>query len=584
MSDIFISYARSTEAVAKAVGDQLVAAGHQVWRDDELPAHRSYSDVIEERLEQAKAVVVLWSAEAARSQWVRAEADIARNRGTLVQMSVDGTTPPIPFNQIQCADLNGWSGNDDHSGWKKVLDSVRSLTGSAEQELVVRQKRAGTQAMRVLVLPFENMSDDSEQEYFSDGISEDIITDLSKVSSLDVVARNRAFSFKNKSVDVEQLADDLGVTHVVEGSVRKGPGRVRITAQLTDAINESQLWADRFDRELDDIFVIQDEISKAIVSALRLKLLPKEKKAIESRGTSSSEAYDLYLLARQHWINGYGVDKRSMEIAVRICQRAVALDDNYAKAWGLMALAQMRLRMTYDVEIDPEPATARALELDPENVEAMCAKAVLLAGEDKREEAGELLAKALEIDPNSFEAHKEAAREFFQTGNLDRAIEHYELALTLLEEDHHGPAMLVTCYKAKGDRENEIRAAKISIERCEKCIARDPSNGSALGLGVYCLAAIGDNARAKQWIERALLIDPDNVMMRYNLACTLVCEMDDNDKAIEVLEPFFAKIARESLIHCEVDPDMDKIRDDPRFQKMLAEAKERTGKEKIATK
>ncbi|RZV51289.1 MAG: toll/interleukin-1 receptor domain-containing protein, partial [Sphingomonadaceae bacterium] len=122
MSDIFISYARSTEEVAKAVGQQLVAAGHKVWRDDELPAHRSYSDVIEERLEQAKAVVVLWSAEAARSQWVRAEADIARNRGTLVQMSVDGTTPPIPFNQIQCADLNGWSGNDDHAGWKKVLD------------------------------------------------------------------------------------------------------------------------------------------------------------------------------------------------------------------------------------------------------------------------------------------------------------------------------------------------------------------------------------------------------------------------------------------------------------------------------
>ena len=111
MADIFVSYGRSTEAQAQQVAETLRAAGYGVWRDDELPAHRSYSDVIEERLRAAKAVVVLWSAEAARSQWVRAEADIAREAGTLVQLTIDGTLPPIPFNQIQCADLNGWSGD-----------------------------------------------------------------------------------------------------------------------------------------------------------------------------------------------------------------------------------------------------------------------------------------------------------------------------------------------------------------------------------------------------------------------------------------------------------------------------------------
>lgn len=171
MSEIFISYARSTEPVAQTVGELLRAAGHKVWRDDELPAHRSYSEVIEERLHAAKAVVVLWSAEAIRSQWVRAEADIARGAGTLVQMSVDGATPPIPFNQIQCADLNGWSGNADHPGWTKVDDSIRSLCGTPQESETERPGHKKSKAMRVIVLPFANMSDDAEQEYFSDGIS-----------------------------------------------------------------------------------------------------------------------------------------------------------------------------------------------------------------------------------------------------------------------------------------------------------------------------------------------------------------------------------------------------------------------------
>src|SRR3954463_10433550 len=130
MSEIFISYARSDEQQAKSVADALTAAGYSAWRDDELPAHRPYAEVIEERLKGAKAVVVLWSAEAAKSQWVRAEADTARAAGTLVQAIVDTTIPPLPFNQIQCADLQGWSGDRSATGWRKVQASVEALAGS----------------------------------------------------------------------------------------------------------------------------------------------------------------------------------------------------------------------------------------------------------------------------------------------------------------------------------------------------------------------------------------------------------------------------------------------------------------------
>ena len=149
------------------------------------------------------------------------------------------------------------------------------------------------------MLPFANMSGDAEQEYFSDGISEDITTDLSKVSALEVVARNTAFTFKGRSVDICEIARTSSVSHVLEGSVRKAGGRVRISAQLIDGTTGRHLWADRFDRELTDIFALQDEISNAIVQALKVKLLPEEKEAIENRGTTNPEAYDLYLIARQ---------------------------------------------------------------------------------------------------------------------------------------------------------------------------------------------------------------------------------------------------------------------------------------------
>ncbi|MGH6658602.1 MAG: TIR domain-containing protein, partial [Sphingomicrobium sp.] len=293
MTEVFISYARSDEPQAQRVAEALRGLGHQVWRDDDLPAHRAYSEVIEERLKAADAVVVLWSAEAAGSQWVRAEADSARSAATLVQASLDGCIPPLPFNQIQCADLNGWQGEDSAPGWRKLLASVQALAPAPAAAERPTRRRGGQVA--ICVLPFVNMSGDPEQEYFSDGISEDITTDLSQVSALSVTARNTAFMYKGRSVNVCDVATKLGVSHVLEGSVRKAGGRVRITAQLIDGKTGDHVWAERFDRDLNDIFAIQDEISKAIVAALKVKLLPEEKKAIEQRGTSSAEAYNLYL-------------------------------------------------------------------------------------------------------------------------------------------------------------------------------------------------------------------------------------------------------------------------------------------------
>src|SRR5258707_12675158 len=275
---------------------------------------------MEERLRAAKAVVVVWSAEAASSQWVRAEANVAREAGTLVQLRVDGAKPPLPFNEVQCADLCGWAGDLEAPGWRKVMDSVAALTAGANVSTVAV---ASPRKQSICVLPFANMSDDPQQEYFSDGISEDIITDLSKVSALFVIARNTAFTYKGKSIAVAQVARQLGVSHVLEGSVRKAGNRGVITAQLIDGVVGDHVWAERWDRDLDDIFALQDEISEAIVKALKLKLLPEEKKAIEQRGTNNAEAYNLYLMARRYWI-GKAAKRRAL--VIRLCQGAVDLD------------------------------------------------------------------------------------------------------------------------------------------------------------------------------------------------------------------------------------------------------------------
>jgi adenylate cyclase len=579
--DVFISYARPSEEEAHRIAESLREAGFSVWRDDELPAHRAYSDVIEERLKSAKAVVVLWSAESGKSHWVRAEADSAREAGTLVQARLDGALPPMPFNQIQCADLNGWNGDKSSPGWRKLEGSVAALVGGTSEEAdstASTSPRVQTVRASICVLPFVNMSGEPEQEYFSDGISEDITTDLSKVSALEVVARNTAFSFKGQNPNVEEVAKQLNVSHVLEGSVRKAGSRVRINAQLIDGSTGKHLWADRFDRDLTDIFEIQDEISKAIVEALKVKLLPAEKKAIENRGTSNVEAYNLYLMARQQWVGGAQGKPAREEAIVRLCQQATQLDADYAQAWALMALAQLELRFWHGRDEDAVPAAARALEINPALAEAQCVKARYLEDEGRAGEAEQQVRTALKLDPESWEVNREAARMLFRHGHIRDAIPYFEKTSSLMKTDWNSPMMLVTCYSAAGDTAKVRESARSAIERAERAIAQDPTNGTALGGGAYCLAASGDEDRARDWIRRSLLLDPDNLSMRYNVACTLALKLRDVDGALETLAPYLAKVTSATRIrHAEADPDLDPIRGDPRFTKMLSAAKQRLG-------
>jgi adenylate cyclase len=372
------------------------------------------------------------------------------------------------------------------------------------------------------------------------------------------------------------VARALDVTHVLEGSVRKVGDRVRITAQLIDAATGGHVWADRYDRDLTDIFAIQDEISKAIVAALRVKLLPAEKKAIEARGTSSVEAYNLYLMARQQWTEGSLGDVRRQETIVRICQQALSFDPNYAQAWALMALAQSQLRFWHGMDVDPEQAAERALAINPNLAEAHCVKAHLFEEQGQKDKARGEIETAIRLDPESWEVNREAARLLFRQRRVPEAIPYFEKAAALAESDWHNAGMLISCYREVGDAEQLKRAAQRTVERTEKAIAKDPSNATVLASGAVALAVIGENQRAKDWIDRALLLDPENNIMRYNLACALTTELNDPDRAIKVLEPYFkTTLGVTHVRHAEADPDLDSLREDPRFKEMLHDARQR---------
>jgi adenylate cyclase len=580
VSRVFLSYARDDVDAAKGLADFLTRAGHEVWWDRHIQGGSRFTNEIDRALKNAEAVVVLWSEASVQSAWVQDEAAEGRDSGRLVPVALGSVKPPLGFRQFHTVSLGSWTDDGKADGLDDLVDAIKS-TCSADghndkadlSDAAKLQKK-----LSICVLPFGNMSGEPEQEYFSDGISEDIITDLSNVSALSVVARNTAFTFKGQSLDVKDVAKSLGVSHVLEGSVRKAGNRVRITAQLIDGTAGDHVWAARYDRDLDDIFAIQDEISKAIVEALQVKLLPKEKTAIENRGTLSVEAYNLYLMARQQWITGSVGDLRRDESIIRLCRQATTLDPDYAQAWALMALTQVELRFVHGQDEDALSAAERALEINPALPEAHCIKARYLEEEGKADEAQRQIRTALKLNPNSWEVNREAARMLFRHGHFREAIPFFEMASSLMDSDWHNPLMLVTCFHAIGEEEQMRKAARLVIERAEKAIANNPANGTALTSGAHSLAVLGEKDRAREWINRALLLDPENRNMRYNAACAMALQFGEADEAVKTLERFFQTVTSATWIrHVEADPDLDSIRADPRFKEMLASAKQRLG-------
>jgi adenylate cyclase len=449
--------------------------------------------------------------------------------------------------------------------YEVVLDSA-SLRAVEAGQMVGQDKPS------IAVLPFANMSGEPEQEYFSDGITEDIITDLSKISGLGVTARNTSFQFKGKNVDVPQVARQLKVSHILEGSVRRAGGRVRITAQLIDGASGEHVWADRYDRDISDIFALQDEISSTIVKVLKVKLLPGERAEIERHPTTDPDAYKLFLMARHFSVKG---SLRHQKVIERLCRRALEIDGNYAAAWALLAVALSNRRL-----IGGEPseggmeAAERAISLDPNLADAYAAKGRILSDRGLYAEAVGQLEIALRLDPDSYDVNVAAGRCAVAEHRHEDAIRYLESAAQASPLDFWALGMVISEYEGRGDQSGAASAARRALDRIEPIVTDQPDHGSALSFGIMALIELGERERALEWAERALLLDPDNNNLHYNLACALL-KIDATERALNLLARVFQQSQPEALQWMKVDPDLVPIREHPRFRAMLAEAETR---------
>ena len=443
------------------------------------------------------------------------------------------------------------------------------IVDAAPQQADSAEPVAEADKPSIAVLPFNNMSGDPEQEYFSDGITEDIITDLSKVSGLFVIGRNTSFTFKGKSVDIPEVAAKLGVKFILEGSVRKAGQRVRVTGQLIDGTSGGHIWADRFDRDLTDIFAIQDEITQTIVEQLKIKLLPKEKKAIAQAPTANVEAYTYYLKGRQFFHN---TTKVMLTLARQMFAKAVELDPSYARAYAGIATCDSRLEGNYNI---PMPVgeilatAAKAIALDPNLPEAHAARGMAYFNAGQTNEAVVSFEKALDLDPNNFDANLAYARFSVIEGDLERAVMLFKRALESQPDDCQAPLLLDSVLRKLGRIDEAIKYSWIGIKRAEESIRAHPENSRPAQLGSATLAALGEKDRAMDWLSRAMAIDPNDANCIYNAACTYA-QMGEAEKAVELLERWCQEAGNEWTGWVAHDTDLDPIRDDPRFKDLMA--------------
>jgi serine/threonine protein kinase/tetratricopeptide (TPR) repeat protein len=422
----------------------------------------------------------------------------------------------------------------------------------------------------IAVLPFSNMSADPENEFFADGIAEEIINALTKIRTLDVVSRGSAFGFKQRTEDATEIGRKLNVNTVLEGSVRKAGKRLRITAQLIDVATRNYLWSERYDREMEDVFEIQDEISTNIVNALKLVLTPNEEAAIKKIPTQSVRAYEYYLRGRQLFHQRRG---ETLDAAEDMYRRAIALDPHYALAYaGLADCSVFRAQDQGGGEeaiAQADAASKRALELDPNSAEAHSSRGLTLSHQHQYPESEREFEEAMRLDPTLYEAPYFYGRTLQSQGKLLEAARMYQRAVAIRPDEYQTLSYLAMAYQSLGDEENLIETSRRMVKAAERAIMLNPGDSRALYLGAINLERLGEHTRAEEWANRALHLDPTHPVMLYNLAC-FHSVAGHIDAALDLME----RAIELGFLHREwylTDSDLANIRENPRFNQIMSE-------------
>lgn len=494
LPDIFLSYGHGDEATARRFAESFEREGFSVWWDASLRSGDAFDATIEAALRSAKAVVVLWSAISVQSRWVRAEATLAERNKTLMPVMIEHCDRPIMFELMHTADLSHWNGDPNDLAWQTYLSGLRRLVeaggrspdSTAENRQPITRDKDSASAISseqrlpsIAVLPFANLSGDKEQEYFSDGLAEEIINALAKIPRLKVIARTSAFAFKGQNIDIRRIAETLGVASILEGSVRRSGNRIRVTAQLIAATDGTHLWSERYDRELADVFAVQDEISAAISKALQVRLSPQA--AAKPRYTPKLPAYEALLKAQHfHW----KVTAEAMGQARPFYEQAIALDPQFALAHALYAdyligRAVVSLSPLREVASVIRSLAHRALELDASLADAHAPLCILAALHDYDwKEARHQFALATPGGQGSPQARMECGW---------------------------------ACLLASGQRQEAVEQLRLAVQG-------DPLHLTHRSLLALCLGAAGHFTEAEELLRQARDLDPNFFLTHYHLA------------------------------------------------------------------
>jgi serine/threonine protein kinase/Tfp pilus assembly protein PilF len=449
---------------------------------------------------------------------------------------------------------------------KRDTDSGRAATARAQRPA---GPEAGAKSQRsVAVLYFNQMGRSEEDEYFRDGITEDIITELSKIKDLRVFPSSAVFGFRNKLVTEQEVGRQVNASHVLGGSLRRAGNRLRLTAQLIETHSGHSIWAERYDRQMEDVFAIQDEIAHNIAGALQLALSEKEKKAIGKAPTANVQAYDYYLRGRQffHQFRGKG-----FEFAQQMFERAIEIDPHYARAYAGIADCCSFLYTYWHASTNTleqaDAASRKALELDSDLAEAHASRGLAVSLRKQYDEAAKEFEEAIRLDPKLFEAYYFFGRARFAQGKMEEAAELFEKAHGVNPDDYQAPILWAMVLKGLGRHPEAEQTYRATFQIIEKHIELHPDDARALYMGAGALCQVGERQRSLEWNRRAMSIEPDDPGVLYNVACNYSM-LGLPEESIDCLERAIRNgFGFKQWI--EHDSDLDGIRMNSRYQQLL---------------
>ncbi|HEX7615463.1 MAG TPA: protein kinase [Thermoanaerobaculia bacterium] len=463
---------------------------------------------------------------------------------------------------------------DAHLRYERIDAMARDLlelASTIDSGAITLKRPAADATASVAVLPFADMSPDHDQEFLCDGVAEEILRELSRIPELYVASRTSAFQFKREAADVREIGARLNVRHVLEGSVRRSGDRVRISAQLVSVENGFRLWYERYDRDMDDIFAVEDEIASKIAEALKVTLVERRAPAHLGLGSAGAESYALYLQGRQFF---HQHRRKAFEIALQTFARVIEMEPTYARAYAGLADCHAFLSLYFgkgaEAVAAAEASSAKALEVGPDLSDAHASRGLALFLQRKFREAEVHLERAIALDPRLYGPHYIFGRVCFSECRMPEAASHFREACAIVPEAFDSWYLLGMCYRRMSEAGKARGADLECIEAAKARVRSHPDDTRAWTMGASVLAELGEPERAAEWVARALAVDADEPIIEYNAACVYTA-LGKRDEAIACLEASVGQggLSRDWIAN---DPDLDPLRGDPRFAGLVARA------------